>query len=91
MRTLPPRHFTKHSPPPPGRPEEKRERERESFRLASYPFAEAEDAVDEDDGRRRCIEDDGRGAPELVALTRRGDVDERSPGRARRRGGWPAQ
>lgn len=52
----------------------------------TYPFAEAEDAVDEDDGRRRGVEDDGRVAPALVALPRGGDVDERSSlGRARAR------
>ena len=93
MRTLPPRHFTEHSPPSSGRPEawKRTERERVSefpIGFVSYPFAESEDAVDEDDGRRRGVEDDGRGAPAVVALPRGGDVDER---RSLGRRPWAAQ
>lgn len=49
---------------------------RESHGGHTYPFPEAEDAVDEDDGRRRAVEHDGRGAPPLLLLPGRGDVDE---------------
>jgi hypothetical protein len=57
------------TPPPPPRPEREKRRE-------SYPLAEAEDAVHEDDGRRRAVEHDGRGAPSLVVPPCHDDVDE---------------
>ena len=64
-------------------------RGKKRLRSVPYPLAEAEDAVDEDDGRRRAVEHDGRGARALVALPRGGDVDERPLARGGRQ--RPAQ